>query len=57
MARHAISASLCTLLLIAAPAMADEVTIAAPIQAGSLHERDEDMVAYYLPVGSKQCSS
>jgi hypothetical protein len=36
--------------LIAAPAAAEEVRIAAPIEAGSLHDGPLDMVLYYLPV-------
>src|SRR4051794_36286406 len=35
--------------LAAGPVLAEEVTIASPIAAGSLHEGPLDMVAYYIP--------
>ena len=53
MARRTIFASLAALLLIGAPAMADEVSIDAPIKAGSLHEGRLDMVAYYETDGDQ----
>lgn len=37
--------------LVALPALADEVRMSAPIEAGSLHTDDVSLVAYYLPQG------
>jgi len=53
MACRPISASLAAVLLIAVPALADEVGIDAPIKAGSLHEGRLDMVAYYEDDGDQ----
>ena len=53
MACRPICASLAAFLLIALPAMADEVSIDAPIEAGSLHEGRLDMVAYYETDGDQ----
>lgn len=49
MLRTIIIASLAVLSPFAASARADEVTIDAPIEAGSLHDGRLDMVAYYTP--------
>jgi hypothetical protein len=45
-----VAAGILTAALLAASTAAEEVTIAAPIQAGSLHEGPLDMVLYYRPV-------
>ena len=47
---HRVSAAILAAALLAAPAAAEEVTLTAPIQAGSLHDGPLDMVLYYLPV-------
>ena len=47
---HRVSAAILAAALLAAPAAAEQVTLAAPIQAGSLHDGPLDMVLYYLPV-------
>jgi hypothetical protein len=48
MFRPFVSAVLATAVL-AAPAFAEQVVIARPIEAASLHEGPLDMVAYYVP--------
>ena len=47
---HRVSAAILVAALLAAPAAAEQVTLAAPIQAGSLYDGPLDMVLYYLPV-------
>ena len=49
---HRVSAAILAAALLAAPAAAaaEQVTLSAPIQAGSLHDGPLDMVLYYLPV-------
>jgi hypothetical protein len=47
---HRMAAAILAAALLAVPAAAEQVTLAAPIQAGSLHEGPLDMVLYYLPV-------
>jgi hypothetical protein len=47
---HRVFAAILAATLLAAPAVAEQVTLAAPIQARSLHEGPLDMVLYYLPV-------
>ncbi len=46
MTRFAIAAMMAAALF-TAPAIAEQVTVDAPIQAGSLHDGDLDMVVYY----------
>lgn len=50
MTRRTLSATLLTTLFLATPAFAEEATIDRPIEAGSLHEGNLDMVVYYVPV-------
>lgn len=39
-----------TATLVALPALADEVRMSAPVEAGSLHADDLSLVAYYVPL-------
>jgi len=50
MIRRTLGASLLAALFIATPALAEEVTIGRPIEAGSLHNGRLDMVVYYVPI-------
>ena len=50
MIRKTLSASLLAALFLTTPAFAEEATIDRPIEAGSLHEGQLDMVVYYVPV-------
>jgi hypothetical protein len=45
-----LGASLLATLFLATPALAEDVTVGRPIQAGSLHAGRLDMVVYYVPV-------
>ncbi|TIP79583.1 MAG: hypothetical protein E5X60_37760, partial [Mesorhizobium sp.] len=49
MIRNILSASVLATLFLAAPAFTEETTIGRPIEAGSLHEGNLDMVVYYVP--------
>ncbi|PBC02398.1 hypothetical protein [Mesorhizobium sp. WSM3860] len=51
MIRRTLSASLLAALSMATPALAEEVTIGRPTEAGSLHKGRLDMVVYYVPIG------
>ena len=50
MIRKTLSASLLAALFLATPVFAGQATIGRPIEGGSLHEGNLDMVAYYVPV-------
>ena len=50
MIRNTLSASLLAALFLATPALAEDVTVERPVEAGSLHAGRLDMVAYYVPV-------
>lgn len=52
MIRKTLSASLLAALFLATPAFAEEATIGRPIEGGSLHEGNLDVVVYYVPVDS-----
>jgi len=47
---HSLAAAILAAMLLAAPTAAEEVTLAAAVQAGSLHDGPLDMVLYYVPV-------
>jgi hypothetical protein len=47
---HSLAAAILAAMLLAAPAAAEEVTLKAAVQAGSLHDGPLDMVLYYVPV-------
>lgn len=47
---HSLAAAILAATLLAAPAVAEEVTLTAAVQAGSLHDGPLDMVLYYVPV-------
>jgi len=51
MIRRTLGTSLLAALLLATPALSEEVTIGRLIEGGSLHEGRLDMVVYYVPVG------
>ena len=48
MIRRTLAASLLATLFLT-PAFAEEITVARPIEGGSLHDGSLDMVAYYVP--------
>lgn len=50
MIRKTLGASLLAMQLLATPALADEATVARPIEGGSLHAGHLDMSVYYVPV-------
>jgi hypothetical protein len=50
MIRKTVGASILATLLLATPALAEEVTVGRSIEAGSLHAGRLDMVVYYVPV-------
>lgn len=49
MIRRTLGASLLAALFLATPALAEEITVGRPIEGGSLHEGNLDMVVYYVP--------
>jgi len=49
MIRKTLSASLLAALLLATPALAEEITVGRPIEGGSLHKGPLDTVVYYIP--------
>ncbi|MET3579283.1 hypothetical protein ABID19_002308 [Mesorhizobium robiniae] len=50
MIRKTLNASLLAAMFLATPAFAEEATLGRPIEGGSLHEGNLDMVVYYVPV-------
>jgi hypothetical protein len=50
MISRTLGASLLAALFLATPALAEEITVGRPIEAGSLHAGRLDMVVYYIPV-------
>lgn len=47
---YSLAAAILAAMLLAAPSAAEEVTLAAAVHAGSLHDGPLDMVLYYVPV-------